>query len=102
MPATSTVFLWLKADNGFSEQYEAAAQERAHALAEEALEIADDAALAPENVQAARLRVDTRKWFASKLAPKRYGDKVSLGSETETGGPLIISWTGSPTIGSGD
>jgi hypothetical protein len=23
-----------------------------------------------------RLRVDSRKWLASKLAPKRYGDKV--------------------------
>jgi hypothetical protein len=24
------------------------------------------------------LRVDTRKWIASKLAPRRYGDRVAL------------------------
>jgi hypothetical protein len=26
-----------------------------------------------------RLRIDARKWFASKLAPKKYGDKVAVG-----------------------
>lgn len=34
------------------------------------------AAKSPENVQRSRLRVDTRKWAASKLKPKKYGDKV--------------------------
>lgn len=35
-----------------------------------------------------RLRVDTRKWYLSKLAPKRYGDRVALTSES--GGPLTV------------
>jgi hypothetical protein len=30
-------------------------------------------------VQRNRLRVDTRKWIASRLLPKKYGDKVELG-----------------------
>ena len=29
---------------------------------------------APEHVQRSRLRVDARKWIASKLKPKKYGD----------------------------
>ncbi len=31
-----------------------------------------------EHVQRSRLRVDTRKWFLSKLAPKRYGDRQAV------------------------
>ena len=27
----------------------------------------------------ARVRIDARKWVASKLRPKRYGDKLALG-----------------------
>lgn len=26
----------------------------------------------------ARLQIDARKWYASKLAPKKYGDKLDL------------------------
>lgn len=102
MPAASTVFLWLKQQDGFSEQYARACEDRAHALAEEALEIADDPAgdvvvvdgvekVCNENVQRSRLRVDTRKWFASKLFPRRYGDKIAVGGD-ETGAPLVVTW----------
>ena len=31
-----------------------------------------------EHIQRSRLRVDTRKWVASKLLPKRYGDKQEV------------------------
>lgn len=30
------------------------------------------------DVQVARLEVDTRKWLASKMLPKRYGDRLEL------------------------
>lgn len=63
------------------------------AVAEHALDIADDGSNDwmeshdPENrgwrfngehVQRSRLRVETRKWFLSKLMPKVYGDKSSV------------------------
>ena len=41
-------------------------------MAEEALTIADEAA--PEDAQVARLRIDTRKWLASKWNRSLYGD----------------------------
>ena len=31
-----------------------------------------------EHIGRSRLRIDTRKWAASKLAPKKYGDKLDL------------------------
>jgi hypothetical protein len=98
MPATSTIFLWIQRHKEFSEQYARAKEESADALAEEILDIADDGSndwmkrfskddpegaaswmLNGEHVQRSRLRVDTRKWIASKLKPKKYGDKIGVG-----------------------
>ena len=31
----------------------------------------------PVKVQRARLQVDSRKWLAARLAPKKYGDRIS-------------------------
>ncbi len=41
-----------------------------------------------EHVQRSRLRVDTRKWILSKLAPKRYGDKLQ--HTGDGGGPIRV------------
>lgn len=35
-----------------------------------------------------RLRVDTRKWLLSKIAQKKYGDKVDLDHGTQEGDPI--------------
>jgi hypothetical protein len=32
-----------------------------------------------------RLRIDTRKWIASKLKPKKYGDKIEQEIKGEMG-----------------
>ena len=37
----------------------------------------------PENVQRSRLRLDARKWIASKLKPKKYGDKMLHGGDED-------------------
>lgn len=114
MPAASTVFNWLsgssEAVRPFVEQYARARSIQADALVDEILEISDDAtndwmvregnaaegsvyALNGEHVQRSRLRVDSRKWFASKVAPKKYGDKLAIGGD-DTAGPVVISWAG--------
>jgi hypothetical protein len=38
----------------------------------------EDIADGSGDVKGDALRVDTRKWIASKLAPRRYGDRVAL------------------------
>ena len=88
MPGMTTVMRWLAAHEPFREQYARARELQAEKLFEECLEIADASegdvkAMADgrrvvdlENINRSRLRVDTRKWMVSKLAPKKYGDRV--------------------------
>ncbi len=110
MPNKATVLRWLgEAKVDFRDQYAHAREMQADALFDEALEIADDASgdwavdkdgkktLDHEHVQRSRLRVDTRKWAAGKLAPKRYGDKLQ--HTGEGGGPIRteVDLTGIPT-----
>lgn len=92
MPAVSTMCLWLNqgAKQEFLEQYEHAQAIKAENLADELLAIADDGTndymqrtnadnpgwvANGEHIQRSRLRVDTRKWIAAKLLPKKYGDR---------------------------
>jgi hypothetical protein len=99
MPSSSTIFRWLLDDDKkeFWEQYARARAIQAETMFEELLEIADDGsndwmekankdgstytALDHEHVQRSRLRVDTRKWYLSKVLPKKFGDKVDVTSD---------------------
>lgn len=47
---------------------------RSEKLADEIVGIADDPLLDPNDK---RIRVDARKWIASKLKPKKYGDRIA-------------------------
>jgi hypothetical protein len=91
MPAIALVLTWLRDEPAFLIQYTRAREAQADALAEDILEIADDGRNDwmeredPENpgynfngehIQRSKLRVDARKWLASKMAPKKYGEKV--------------------------
>lgn len=93
MPATVTVLRWLRDFESFRIQYARAKAEQASLGVEEMYEISDDGTndfyvdektgkikVDHENIQRSRLRVDTRKWVASKLLPKIYGDKLDITS----------------------
>jgi hypothetical protein len=79
---------WLEAK--CSDLYARAREMRADTLAEQILEIADhkqddtyidgdgNVRTDADVVARARLRVDSRKWLASKMLPKIYGDKQDL------------------------
>ena len=62
-------------DEDFLERYARAREAQADKFFKECIEIADTAT--QENCNVARLRVDTRKWAAARLAPKKYGDHIS-------------------------
>jgi hypothetical protein len=89
MPVQSTVFKWLSSNEAFSKQYAHARTVQMEAMAEEILEIADSAD--SENYNPSRLQVDTRKWLMSKLAPKKFGDKVEQFISGPEGGPIKAS-----------
>lgn len=64
----------LNSNPDIRERYARARTAQAHLLAEECVEIADT----DIDPNRARVRVDARKWFASKVLPKVYGDKLQL------------------------
>jgi len=76
MPSTTTFYKRLSSDDEFADEYARARVAQAHHEADEIRKIADEAT--PENYNVARLRIDARKWRASKMAPKIYGEKLDL------------------------
>lgn len=70
-----TVYKWLRETPDFMQRYARAHDDRADSLADEIVEIADEAQWGTlEQIQAARLRMDARKWVAAKLRPQKWGD----------------------------
>jgi hypothetical protein len=86
LPSETTFYKRLSTDTAFAEKYARAREAQAHREADEIRAIADMAT--PEGVQVARLQIDARKWRASKLAPKVYGDKQSFEHSGPDGGPI--------------
>lgn len=91
LPSVSTILKWLNNSDDFKLQYAHARELQADYLADEILEISDDASKDlqriddfgnpienKEFVSRSRLKIDARKWIASKLRPKKYGDKLEL------------------------
>lgn len=93
MPSKQAVLRWLARNEQFRAQYVRAKEEGAEAIAEEMFDIADDGTndwmekldkdgeaigyqLNGEHVQRSKLRIDTRKWYLSKILPKKYGDRI--------------------------
>lgn len=89
MPNMSTVIAWRNANEDFSKQYAQAREDQADTLADELIDIADNAT----DPAKARLQVDVRKWAASKLKSKSYGDKVVNEHTGADGGPIVL-WGG--------
>ena len=109
-PNYSTVMHWIWRESEFKEdfsiRYARAREQQAEYMSDQIIEIADDSsgdmviktdkkgrqfeALDHENVNRSRLRIDSRKWIASKLRPKKFGDASSVKLSDEDGGPLIF------------
>lgn len=93
-PSKSTVYDWMNRYPEFSGRIARARDDGFDEIAEECLEIADDAtndwetrqnkdgseyeSLNPEVVNRSRLRIDTRLKLLAKWNPKKYGDKVDM------------------------
>ena len=103
MPSVATVLKWLRDDtDGFLAQYTRAKEEQADYLVEEMIDISDDGRndtietdRGPlenkEWTSRSKLRVETRKWIASKLKPKKYSERVDIttdGDKLSTGTQL--------------
>lgn len=101
LPKVTTIMRWLSEEDKktFREQYTRARELQAEYLVDEILDIADDGTNDYMTIQKgdesynvedrevtnrSKLRVEARKWRASKLFPKRYGDKVEVDAKVES------------------
>lgn len=87
-PNQNTIHEWRLKIKEFGDLYARAKQHQIECLVDDILEIADDTlndyttneegkrVLDNEHIQRSRLRIDTRKWLAAKLAPRIYGERV--------------------------
>lgn len=116
MPHRSTVYDWLGRQEpeckAFADKYARAVEARAEKLAEEIITISDDDSgdfgfkkvrnedgesaevfIDKDNIQRAKLKVDSRKWIASKLFPRKYGDYQRTDGELTHKGSIVIQAT---------
>ena len=91
MPHKATVYRWLAQNEEFRRQYGTACEVRTDAWAEDLYEVAETAA--PEDTARARLMVDTRKWLMAKMAPRKYGDKITNEHSGPDGGDIPLRVT---------
>jgi hypothetical protein len=87
MPDMSTIVRWLQKNDSFKSKYAEAKQWQQDLEVEEMKEISDGGdADDIVKVNRDKLRVHARMWLSSKLAPKKYGDKI----EVENTGTLTV------------
>ena len=95
-----TIYRWIGRYPSFSDQYARAREEQADTLADEIQALSDEPPRMMLNKHGAetvdtgwlqwqKQRIDSRKWCASKLKPKKYGDRVSHAGDAEN--PLQTS-----------
>ena len=105
MPSVATVYRWLASDKEFQDMYARAREDQADTMADEIAAIADETPemepvldkdgnviemrLHSAYVQWQKNRVDARKWVASKLKPRKYGDRQILAGDKEA--PLEVN-----------
>ncbi|MBP2844577.1 ubiquitin carboxyl-hydrolase [Dickeya oryzae] len=89
MPNKATVFRWLAENEVFRDQYAKATDVRADVIFDEIIDIADSAEADASEVAKARLKIDARKWVLSRMAPKKYGERITQEVTGKDGGPVV-------------
>lgn len=103
MPNRATVAEWISGNvDGFGDMYARAKAVGLDVMADGLVDIADDGRndwmernggdcpgwqLNGEHVQRSKLRVDARKWYLAKLAPKKYGERTVIAGDADA--PLV-------------
>lgn len=97
MPSKTTVFKWLAQNSTFADQYARAREAQADLLVDEMVAIADTPKIGTKTKRTAdgkvekttgdmvehrRLQIETRKWVAARMRPKKYGDKIDVEQKT--------------------
>lgn len=93
--SSGAFMLWVSEDRNLAEQYKAAREAMIDKIADDTVALSEvDPERGPDGkvdsgwVSNQRLKIDTRKWLLSKLAPKKYGDKIEVSGDADN--PLKI------------
>jgi hypothetical protein len=102
LPAASSFCRWVDEDTALAEQYARAREglmeywaqritELGELAREEAVALGREEIPAGPVVNAYRLEADNLKWLLSKLAPKKYGERLELAGDGNA--PLVVQYT---------
>jgi hypothetical protein len=101
--SSAALMKWVAQDEEMREQYRVAREDLIDHMADELMQISDEPVGMDDNgrtdsgaVAKQKLQVDTRKWVLSKLAPKKYGDKVENTIVGDVEKPLVINFVEPP------
>lgn len=101
----STVVSWCEIIPGFEQQYARAKADGIDALVEDTITIADEPPPSTDKggvdtgaVQHAKLRIETRRWYAERLAARKYGALQKFEHTGAEGGAIktLVVTTGVP------
>jgi len=105
-PCRDTIHEWVISNKIFSDKYARAKELQGELMVDEMIAIADDGRndtyededgrirTDHDVISRSKLRVDTRKWIASKLLPKKYGDKITAEHTGKDGDAIEHAHTG--------
>lgn len=97
MPNKATVFRWLGQNAEFSDQYARAREAQADLYVDEMVDLSDTPqigrktkrtvdgkleVMTADMIEHRRLQIETRKWVAARMRPKKYGDKLDVEQKT--------------------
>jgi hypothetical protein len=85
LPGSTTVYAWLSAHPEFQVKYARTRDYVMEMWADEIFQTANDESLEPND---RRVKIDTKKWLMSKVAYRRYGDKLVHSGDPES--PLVV------------
>lgn len=88
-PSEPSIYRRMASDGAFAAKMAVARAAQQDFEADACVEMADKAT--PENYQVVKLRIWARQWRASKLAPKKYGDRVTQEIGGIGGGPVEMN-----------
>lgn len=91
MPDRRTVLRWLENDDVFAARCARARELQADALEEDMADVEQKTLDGTIDPKAANVVLSSKRWRASKLAPKKYGDKSALELTGANGGPVVIT-----------
>lgn len=81
MPNRRTILRWMEDCTAFATRCARARELQADLMDDKIIQVIDD--VNADNATAMRVKLAALQWRASKLAPKKYGDKLAIGGDAD-------------------